>query len=835
MTATRRRHQLPVLPVKIGARLYCLAGLALVTVAILVVAALHFVTLAATTAGDIRDSIKVELLRVSELELLLERHRRIVESAPVELDRARISEQRLKANELIAGMTRHAPADASEFSRAFAQLMPDLTRQGDATLNLAYHFAQAAAIDQVQSYTQVARQLQSEIVRFKAEQFAALDDDVAGLIASGRVLTRWVMVGSGVALLLIGPFSLIVTRQIVRRLARMTHTMRQLAQNDTSVYVSGTGYPDELGDMARAMGVFKSNAVALLANKAQIETLNQRFEFALENMSRGLSMFDGDQRLIVCNATYRDLYGLTPDLVRPGTAFSDIIAHRIKSGTGRIGETPGGERLPGPFDDPAIAHRSEQIVLTHELSDARIIQIAYQPLKGGGWVALHEDVTDERRQEARIERLAHFDHVTGIANRHFFKERLEQLLGGRPDCGPFAVHWIDLDRFKAVNDTFGHPVGDALLHQVASRLARAVRAEDFVARLGGDEFAVIQMAVGGGLEAKPLALRLIKVLSEPYMLGTQRLEIGASVGVVIAPDHGANAKDLIRNADIALYAAKAQGRGCHALFEAALIQELSARSSLEADLLEAVRDGDFDLHYQPILDLATGEVSACEALMRWTHIVRGPVSPAVFIPLAEEIGVISVLGAFALRQACADAVSWPSHVKVAVNLSARQFADGTVLTAVMDALRETGLPAERLELEITETTLMRDDAATLAILERLRGFGISIALDDFGTGYSSLNYLRRFPFDKIKIDQSFIRDLPSHSQCVAIVRAVTELAKTLGIATVAEGVETRDHLARVQAAGCTAVQGYLISRPVARTAVAQAIDDARRSTILMAA
>ena len=221
--------------------------------------------------------------------------------------------------------------------------------------------------------------------------------------------------------------------------------------------------------------------------------------------------------------------------------------------------------------------------------------------------------------------------------------------------------------------------------------------------------------------------------------------------------------------------------------------------------------------------------------MRWTHIVRGPVSPAVFIPLAEEIGVISVLGAFALRQACADAVSWPSHVKVAVNLSARQFADGTVLTAVMDALRETGLPAERLELEITETTLMRDDAATLAILERLRGFGISIALDDFGTGYSSLNYLRRFPFDKIKIDQSFIRDLPSHSQCVAIVRAVTELAKTLGIATVAEGVETRDHLARVQAAGCTAVQGYLISRPVARTAVAQAIDDARRSTILMAA
>jgi diguanylate cyclase (GGDEF)-like protein len=830
-----KRFTLPVLPVRIGARLYCLAGLALATVVILATAALHFVTIAAGTARDIRDRIEVDLLHMNELELLLERHRRIVESAPVELDRDRLSDLRERSRALIVDMGEHAPTHANEFSRALEQLLPEVSRQGDATLHLAYNYAQAAAIDQVQLYVEVARKLQNAIQYSKAEQLSAVDREVAGLIHSGQVVTRWVMLGSAVALILIGPFSLMITRQIVRRLARMTQTMLQLAQNDTAVYVSGTGYPDELGDMARALGVFKANAIALLAKQTEIETLNQRFEFAIQNMSRGLSMFDKSQRLIVCNNRYRDLYGLTEELAQPGAAFNDIIAHRIKAGTGRAGETPDQPRLPWPCDDPAWATQTEQIMLTHDLADGRIIQIAYQPLHGGGWVALHADVTEERRQEARIEKLAHFDSVTGIPNRHFFKQRLDELTQALPVGGAFAVHWIDLDRFKAVNDTFGHPVGDALLQQVAARLTRAVRSEDFVARLGGDEFAVIQMKASQANEIQPLAERLIKVLSEPYMLGTQRLEIGASVGVVIAPDHGMTAKDLIRKADIGLYQAKAKGRGRFVLFEDALVQEITARRSLEVDLLEAMANGDFELYYQPILDLARAEVVVCEALMRWTHAKRGPVSPAVFIPLAEEIGAISELGAFALKRACADAMGWPAHIKVAVNLSAMQFVDGGVLETVMDALHVTGLPPARLELEITETALMRDDAATIETLEQLRSLGISIALDDFGTGYSSLNYLRRLPFDKIKIDQSFIRDMPSHTECVAIVRAVTDLAKSLGITTVAEGVETVDHLARVRAAGCNAVQGYLISRPVRLQSLAFAIENAPASTISIAA
>ncbi len=830
-----KRQQLPILPVRIGARLYSLAGLALATVAILATAALHFVTLAAGTARDIRDRIEVDLLHVNELELLLERHRRIVESAPVELDRARISELRARANELVADMGEHAPAHVNEFSRTLEQLLPELSRQGDATLHLAYNYAQAAAIDQVQVYVEVARKLQSEILRSKAEQLSAVDREVAGLIDGGQVVTRWVMMGSAVALILIGPFSLMITRQIVRRLARMTQTMLQLAQNDTSVYVSGTGYPDELGDMARALGVFRANAIALLAKQAEIETLNQRFDFAIQNMSRGLSMFDKSGRLIICNTRYRDLYELTEDLSQPGTLFEDIIVHRIAIGTGRVGETPGHPRLSWPCDDPGWAHQTEQVRLTHDLADGRIIQIAYQPLQGGGWVALHSDVTEQRRQEARIEKLAHFDSVTGIPNRHYFKERLDALTQGLPDSGAFAVHWIDLDRFKAVNDTFGHPVGDALLQQVAARLQRAVRGEDFVARLGGDEFAVIQMNAAQPNETEPLAGRLVRILSEPYMLGTQRLEIGASLGVVIAPDHGTSAKDLIRKADIGLYQAKAKGRGRFVIFEDALVEEITARRSLEADLLEALKNGDFELYYQPILDLARGEVVVCEALMRWTHTKRGPVSPAVFIPLAEEIGAISQLGAFALQRACSDAIDWPAHIKVAVNLSAIQFADGNLLETVMDALHVTGLAPGRLELEITETALMRHDAATISTLEQLRSLGVSIALDDFGTGYSSLNYLRRFPFDKIKIDQSFIRDMPSHTECVAIVRAVTDLAKSLGIATVAEGVETVEHLGRVRAAGCDAVQGYLISRPVRLQSLAAEIENAPASTVSMAA
>ncbi|MEQ1697591.1 MAG: EAL domain-containing protein [Hyphomicrobiaceae bacterium] len=824
---TTECFHLPVMPLKIAARLYILAGLALATVVLLSTAALHFVTRTGEDVRDIRKLVQVELSQVYDMELLLERHRRIVESAPVELDRERIAHLRDRARDVIEDMYGNVPKIASGPGAALGETLAELTTQGERALDLAAEFAQEEAIKQVAAYSAVARKIQTEIASTKIEHMSRFERDLKRLAASGNELTRWVEVGTLVALLLIGPFSLLVTGQIVRRLKRMTQTMLRLAEHDTSVHVSGTRFRDELGDMARALSVFKANAIELLSQQREIQTLNRRFKFALDNMSRGLSMFDSERRLIVCNARYGELYGLPEHLLVPGTPFSDIRRWRISNGTGVAGDTIDGPGKGWPFESRALIDRGEMIPLAHDLEDGRIIQVSFQPLDGGGWVALHEDATEERRQDARIERLAHFDSVTNIANRYFFKERLDSAFGdvAKSEIG-FAVHWIDLDRFKEVNDTFGHPTGDALLQQVAARLNNAVRADDFVARLGGDEFAVIQTGVQGNAETEPLALRLIRVLSEPYMIGALRIEIGASVGVVVAPLQGETAEDLIRNADIALYQAKASGRGCHVNFEPALIEDLKARRSLEADLLEALRGEVFDLHYQPILDLSSGTVTVCEALMRWKHPVRGFVSPAVFIPVAEEMGAICELGEFALRRACTDAAHWPDGIKVAVNLSAVQFAEGDLYQTVLAVLAETGLAPHRLELEITETVLMRDDAATIQTLVRLRDLGITIALDDFGTGFSSLNYLRRFPFDKIKIDQSFIRDLPSRTECVAIVRAIADLAKTLGMRTVAEGVETNDHLQRVASAGCDAVQGYLISRPVAREALAGAIANA---------
>lgn len=819
---------LPMLPFTIAARLYILAGLALATVVLLSAAALHFVKRTGEDVRDIRKLVQIELMQVNELELLLERHRRIIESAPVELDRERIMHLRDRARDVIAEMQENIPnAAASGPGAAIGEALPALNAEGEKALSLAAEFAQDEAIKRVAIYSAAARKMQSDIAYAKIEHMSRFESDLKGLTVSGDELTHWVEVGTLVALLLIGPFSLIVTSQIVQRLKHMTQAMLRLAEHDTAVHVPGTQFRDELGDMARAMGVFKGNAIELLAQQREIQTLNRRFKFALDNMSRGLSMFDSDRRLIVCNARYGELYGLPERLLVPGTLFSEIRSWRIANGSGVAGDRVDGPNKGWPFDSKTVIDRGEMIPLAHELADGRTIRVSFQPLEGGGWVALHEDATEERRQDARIERLAHFDSVTNIANRYFFKDRLERAFSDVTKTGiGFAVHWIDLDRFKEVNDTFGHPTGDALLQQVAARLGNAVRSVDFVARLGGDEFAVIQTNVHGNGETEPLAQRLIRVLSEPYMIGALRIEIGASVGVVVAPLQGETAEDLIRNADIALYQAKASGRGCHVNFEPALIEALKARRSLEADLMEALREKAFDLHYQPILDLSSGKVAVCEALMRWKHPVRGFVSPAVFIPVAEEIGAICELGALALRRACTDAAAWPDGIKVAVNLSAVQFAEGDLYQTVLGVLAETGLAPGRLELEITETVLMRDDMATIETLAKLREIGITIALDDFGTGYSSLNYLRRFPFDKIKIDQSFIRDLPSRAECVAIVRAIADLAKTLGMRTVAEGVETNDHLQRVASAGCDAVQGYLISRPVAREAIGAAIANA---------
>jgi diguanylate cyclase (GGDEF)-like protein len=375
-----------------------------------------------------------------------------------------------------------------------------------------------------------------------------------------------------------------------------------------------------------------------------------------------------------------------------------------------------------------------------------------------------------------------------------------------------AVLFVDLDRFKAVNDTLGHPVGDALLCAVTKRLQMAVRGSDTVARLGGDEFAIVQVGAKP-TDATEIAARIIEQISAPFDILGHQVVIGASLGIAIAPTDGKEPDQLLRNADMALYRAKSSGRGCYHFFQPEMDAQMQARHALELDLRKAVLGGEFEVYYQPIVDLKSGEITGFEALVRWNHPQRGLVSPGDFIPVAEEIGLIVPLGDWVLKQACRDAATWPGTLTVAVNLSAVQFRNPTLALSIISALGATGLSASRLVLEITETVLLQDDRAILDTLHQIRALGVRISMDDFGTGYSSLSYLRSFPFDKIKIDRSFIQELGKKEDCIAIIRAVTRLGDNLGMITIAEGVETKEQLEILRAEGCTQVQGYLFSRP----------------------
>jgi diguanylate cyclase (GGDEF)-like protein len=377
-----------------------------------------------------------------------------------------------------------------------------------------------------------------------------------------------------------------------------------------------------------------------------------------------------------------------------------------------------------------------------------------------------------------------------------------------------ALLCLDLDQFKAVNDTLGHPIGDALLQAVAQRLAERTRETDTVARLGGDEFAVVQSPIDKPSEATNFAQRLIDLLDEPFEVAGHQIVIGTSIGIAFAPQDGLDPDQLLKNADLALYRAKVDGRGIYRLFHAEMDAQMQARRLLELDLRQALRVGQLEVFYQPLVDVQTGTVSGLEALLRWRHPERGIIPPSNFIPLAEEIGLIVPIGEFVLQQACATAASWPGTPRIAINLSPAQFKSRNLLSAVAAALRNSCLPADRLELEVTETVMLQDTDTTLATLHQLRALGVHIAMDDFGTGYSSLSYLRRFPFDRIKIDQSFIRELGKTRDCGAIVRAVATLSNELGIETTAEGVETQDQLDALTLAGCTEVQGYLFSPAV---------------------
>ena len=534
---------------------------------------------------------------------------------------------------------------------------------------------------------------------------------------------------------------------------------------------------------------------------------SQLLETVLNNLSQGVALFDSETRLIFCSRRYTEMYGLLSEFARPGRYLRDLLIQRIQTGT--FVEDP----------DDYIVRLKEGIVggvsstYTTQLADGRTFSVVNKPLAGEGWLATHEDITERQRSEGCIAHMARHDALTDLPNRVLLRETLEHELKRvkRGEC--LAVLCLDLDQFKGVNDALGHPIGDELLKLVADRLRGCTREPDTVARLGGDEFAIIMTQMQQPNDAAVLSKRIGESIVKPYQIEGHTIVTDISIGISVAPFDAMEADPLLRNADMALYGAKADGRGTFRFFEPEMNTRMKARRELEMDLRKALVSKEFELFYQPLVSLQTNEINGFEALLRWNHPKRGLVGPADFIPVAEETGLIVPLGEWVLKAACYEAVDWPDNIKVAVNLSSAQLNNRNLLNVVIGALAETGMPARKLQLEITETMLLQNTFATLATLHELRKLGVQIALDDFGTGYSSLSYLRSFPFDKIKIDRSFIKDLSNGAEPVAIVQAVANLAKCLRMDSTAEGVETQQQADMLQAMGCTEMQGYLFSRP----------------------
>jgi len=548
-------------------------------------------------------------------------------------------------------------------------------------------------------------------------------------------------------------------------------------------------------------------------SKEQEEALrvrNFQFDTAINNMSQGLCFFDASYRLIVCNDRYVEMYDLPRDRVGPGTPLAEIVDLRFEAGS-----------FPAMSRDEYLHWRTNVAISNEptdsivELRNGRTFKIRHRPMPDGGWVATHEDITEQRRSEVKIEYMAHHDALTDLANRVLLNQRLERALGQRIHREQMiAVHHLDLDQFKAVNDTFGHPAGDKLLKIVAERLRALVRDTDTIARMGGDEFVIVQTPITEPTDATSLAQRIIASISEPFEIDGHQAVIGASVGIAVGPGDGLRPDRLLRNADLALYRAKGDGRGTFRFFEPAMDLQMQTRRIMERDLRKALPAGEFELYYQPVVNLKSSEISGFEALIRWNHPDKGIVSPATFIPLAEEIGFIVPIGEWVIRQACATAAQWPGDFHVAVNISAAQFRSPGLMQVIVGALATSGLHPTRLEIEITETVLLHNKEATLAVLHQLRALGIRIAMDDFGTGYSSLTYLQCFPFDKIKIDRSFVKDITESTGSLNIVRAVAALAHGMGMTATAEGVETKEQLDRIASEGCTEMQGFLFSKPL---------------------
>ncbi len=565
-------------------------------------------------------------------------------------------------------------------------------------------------------------------------------------------------------------------------------------------------------------GLQKIFVRALVAREREA-ALAIQFDTALNNMPHGLCMFGADGRLAVMNHRFSEMMRLSEDLVHRGASAPDIVAACIGAGTVSAAS---GKLIVSEVDSLQAGYIT---TADPDSASGRALSWTFQPMAGGGTVVLVEDITERRNAEARISHLARYDELTALPNRVNFRDEMERLLAISHSAARLsALLFIDLDQFKQVNDTLGHPCGDELLCAVADRLREMLRPEDFVARFGGDEFVVFQQNIKSEEDAAHLARRIVDRLSERYEIDNHLVEIGASVGIAMTQPPGISADTLMKNADMALYRAKADGRGTYCFFRDEMALTVEARRILELDLRKALANEEFELFYQPLVNLKSGRISTCEALLRWNHPERGTVSPVDIIPVAEDMGLIVDLGRWILRKACMEAMKWPEGVSVAVNFSPQQFHQRDVLSEVRYALEVSGLAANRLEIEITESSLLRNTQWIHDALSQLHAAGVRISLDDFGTGYSSLSYLHNFPLQKVKIDRSFLEGIDT-DRPLTLLRGVARLSADLGMSVVVEGIETNEQLELISADGTvTEAQGYLFSRPVPAARVRQLLN-----------